>query len=294
MGTQLEFAQRGPVARRIASGAGWSIADVICDLGPNDKPSEEQFYRTTIAVVLDGIFECGTRSRKELLYPGSFLLGNGGSCFECGHDHGTGDRCTAFHFDAALFAEIAATAAGSARFRFAQPMLPATSTLARAVVESALSARAEGPMATEELAIALADRVIQTLAKVGRRSLCPLPKERRRLVSALDYLKAHSDELLTLDDLSTVACMSKFHFLRCFRALTGITPHQYLLALRLRRAALKLLTSSAPIASIAFEMGFGDLSTFNNRFRASFGMSPRKLRSTKGLFGALGHSPTVG
>jgi len=99
----VESAHRGPVAHRIASGAGWSIEDVVCDLGPNDRPSDVHFNRTTIAAVLAGTFECGTRSKKALLYPGSFLLGNAGSYFECGHDHGGGDHCVAFHFDTALF-----------------------------------------------------------------------------------------------------------------------------------------------------------------------------------------------
>ena len=94
MGTEVAIDRRGPVSRKIASGTDWSINDVICELGPDDKPSEERFNRTTIAVVLDGIFECGTPSRKELLYPGSFLLGNGGSCFECGHDQLKSTRST--------------------------------------------------------------------------------------------------------------------------------------------------------------------------------------------------------
>ena len=67
MDAAVESAHRGPVAHRIASGAGWSIEDVVCDLGPNDRPSDERFNRTTIAAVLTGTFECGTRSKKALL-----------------------------------------------------------------------------------------------------------------------------------------------------------------------------------------------------------------------------------
>jgi methylphosphotriester-DNA--protein-cysteine methyltransferase len=63
-----------------------------------------------------------------------------------------------------------------------------------------------------------------------------------------------------------------------FRALTGVTPHQYLIALRLRRAATALRTTSKPVAAIAFELGFGDLSTFNARFRSAFGASPQRFR----------------
>ena len=201
---------------------------------PEDKPSDDCFNRTTIAAVVDGTFECGTRSEKALLYPGAFLLGNAGSCFEYGHRHGTGDHCIAFHFEPWLFQEIASTAAGSARFRFAMPMLPPGSNLAWATIESAFSAEGRSSTAAEELAITVADCVLRALSGRAESWLRPLPRERRRLLRALHYIQEHSEEPLSLDQLASVACMSKFHFLRCFRALLGVTPHQFLLAFRLR------------------------------------------------------------
>lgn len=270
---------RGPVARRIACGDGWRIDDVVCRLGPDDPSEEERFDSVTIAVVLDGMFQCQTNSQtKWLLYPGACLLGNAGAAFSCDHDHGVGDHCVAFHFDRMFFEEIAATAAGSSCFLFPGPMLPSTSGLAWAVVESALRSNGTGSTAAEELAIGLAERVLRTLTGHINPSPMPLPRERRQLVRALHYVEEHSEAPLTLGDLAAIACMSKFHFLRCFRALTGLTPHQFLLDLRTRRAAIKLRTTSDPISAIAFDSGFGDLSTFNARFRAVFGVSPRHLR----------------
>ena len=101
-----------------------------------------------------------TSAGKALLYPGAFLLGNSGTCFECGHDHGVGDRCIAFHFDDAFFEEIASATAGTSRFRFAAAMLPASRTLALPVLKSALSASGHGLVAADELAIRLAEAVI--------------------------------------------------------------------------------------------------------------------------------------
>jgi AraC-like DNA-binding protein len=73
--------------------------------------------------------------------------------------------------------------------------------------------------------------------------------------------------------------MSKYHFLRTFRQAVGMTPYQYLLSVRMRRTAVRLATSAAPVSAIAFETGFGDLSTFNARFRETFGMIPTAFRS---------------
>lgn len=59
-----------------------------------------------------------------------------------------------------------------------------------------------------------------------------------------------------------------------------MTPHQYVLRLRLREAALRLAGALDPIkiVEIAFDAGFGDVSNFNRAFRAEFGMSPSRYR----------------
>ena len=75
--------------------------------------------------------------------------------------------------------------------------------------------------------------------------------------------------------------MSKYHFLRVFRRLTGMTPYQYLLSARMRRAALALASSRRPVLAIALDSGFGDLSTFNHRFRAAFGLTPTQYRASR-------------
>jgi transcriptional regulator GlxA family with amidase domain len=57
-----------------------------------------------------------------------------------------------------------------------------------------------------------------------------------------------------------------------------MTPHQFLLHMRLRRAATRLKRTRESIAAIAFETGFGDLSTFNKQFRRLLGRTPREFR----------------
>ena len=77
-----------------------------------------------------------------------------------------------------------------------------------------------------------------------------------------------------------MAAMSKYHFLRVFRRATGLTPYKFLLGVRMRRAAVKLRTSRLPVSQIAYDAGFGDLSTFNNQFRGLFGATPSRFRAT--------------
>src|SRR3546814_13700301 len=86
------------------------------------------------------------------------------------------------------------------------------------------------------------------------------------------------DQPHSLDALAALACMSKYHFLRSFRRITGSTPYDWLLSLRLRRAAVRLRESTDGIAAIAYDAGFGALSTFNARFKDVFGKTPGEWR----------------
>jgi AraC family transcriptional regulator len=72
--------------------------------------------------------------------------------------------------------------------------------------------------------------------------------------------------------------MSAFHFLRVFSSVVGVTPHQYLLRARLRRAARLLAGSDRPVTDVAYDVGFGDLSNFVRTFHRAAGVSPRGFR----------------
>src|SRR5689334_5203767 len=97
--------------RRFARGQGWSVSDVVCRAGPGDPRFEEGHGGVSIAAVVEGSFLYRNGAGDALLSPGTLMLGNAGSCFECGHEHGVGDRCIAFHFEPETFAEIAASVA---------------------------------------------------------------------------------------------------------------------------------------------------------------------------------------
>jgi len=144
-----------------------------------------------------------------------------------------------------------------------------------------LAEEISGHIALEDCALRLAETVLSTAAGHTRSAATPSSRDLRRISNVLRYLDEHADEPLDLANLAAVAVMSKHHFLRTFRRIVGLTPHQFLLDLRMRRAAIRLRTTSTSISAIAFDTGFGDLSAFNARFRRVFGMNPGRFRGSQ-------------
>lgn len=266
-------------SRAIAAGRDWSMAEVVCRAGPRDAPYEELHSHVSIAAVVSGTFSYRCDAGRALMYPGALMLGNAGACFECGHEHGAGDRCIAFHMSRPLFEEVAASAAGTGRFCFAAATLPAMPALMPALVEIEALANGTKRLGAEQLTLRLAEQVAETFA--GQRAQAPAPArgDERRISTALRHIEDNADRTIDLDELAALAHMSKYHFLRVFRRVTGATPYKYLIDVRMRRAAVKLATTREAVAAIAFDAGFGDLSTFNNRFRAVFGQTPTQFRA---------------
>ena len=274
-------ADEGLAKRTLATGDGWSVREVVCNAGPSDRPFEERHEGFSVSAVIEGSFTYRSYAGRGLLYPGALLLGNSGSCFECGHAHGVGDRCISLNVRDDLFGEIAAAAASTSRFRFSAPSLPPSpKALPVVALMEALSLRAPA-LRREELVLGLIERVVAATADQKRIAAAPAAREARRVVEAIRLVESDAARRVRLQDLAASAGMSKYHFLRVFRRLTGMTPYQYLLSARMRRAALELASSRRPVLDIALDSGFGDLSTFNHRFRAAFGATPTQYRASQ-------------
>jgi AraC family transcriptional regulator len=265
----------------LASGPGWRVADFVCDSGPGDRPFEEQHGDVSIAAVSEGTFQYRTTHGAAMLAPGALLLGNAGACFECGHEHAGGDRCLSFNFSAEYFESIVADIPGLRRAAFTLPKLPPQPALVP-LIAAAEAARDHGDaVELEELALRIAGAVVTLTADTGRAGRTARRHDERRVTAALRHIEAQAHEQITLADLACAAAMSPYHFLRTFRHIVGMTPHQYVLRTRLHRAAVRLRRSSDAISAIAFEEGFDDLSTFNRRFRQIMGASPSRYRARR-------------
>jgi len=96
-----------------------------------------------------------------------------------------------------------------------------------------------------------------------------------------DYINSHFADDMTLDDLATVAHLSKSYFIRAFRHHTGISPYAYLLQVRLNRAKTLLKQGDSSV-NIALETGFYDQSHFTRYFKRFMGITPAIYQAATG------------
>jgi AraC family transcriptional regulator len=269
----------GTARRELAQGHGWIAEDVICTSGPTDRPFEEQHSHVSIAIVAAGTFQYRSAVGRALLTPGSLLLGNAGQCFECGHEHGTGDRCISFQFTPEYFERIAIDAgASAAALSFRSPRLPPVRASASIVAQACAGLAGTADVSWEEAAVRVAACVARAMSHRTSAPADAPPRLVARVTRAVRAIERAPFDRLTLSGLAAEAGSSPYHFLRTFERLTGLTPHQYVRRSRLREAAMRLTLEPTKVIDIAFETGFGDVSNFNRAFRAEFGASPREYR----------------
>jgi AraC-like DNA-binding protein len=272
----------GLIARLLAEDDDWDVEDVVCTYRPGDASFEERHARYRIALVGFGTFQCRNTRGRELLTPGSLLLGNARDCFECGHEHGSGDRCLAFGYAPEMFERLAFEAGVRGKPRLAAVRVPPLAALAPLVAEAcAMWARADASSARaawQEIGVRVAAAAARLAAAPTRAPRSPANAE-RGVARAIRLIERDPRAPLALAELARVASLSRFHFLRAFARVTGLTPHRYLTRARLRHAAVLLATRDARVIDVAMMSGFRDVSSFNHAYRAEFGTTPRDHRA---------------
>ncbi|GAA3150498.1 AraC family transcriptional regulator [Streptomyces rameus] len=98
---------------------------------------------------------------------------------------------------------------------------------------------------------------------------------------AVNTIRERYHEPLSLDELAQSAMVSKFHFLRTFRRVTGVTPGRFLSAVRLQEAKRLLLTTPLNVSDISVQVGYSSTGSFTRRFTESVGCSPTQYRQRR-------------
>jgi AraC-like DNA-binding protein len=257
-----------------AHNASVSVHDYRCTAGPADSPFVELHESFSISYVRSGSFGYRCRSESFELVAGSLLVGHRGDEFVCTHDHHDGgDECLSFHFTPE-FVEAVGDGADVWRPGHVPPLaeLCVLGELAQAAADGRCDAGAD------EVGMLLAARLVDVVSGRKPAATAATARDRKRVIEAALRMDARCDEPNDLESVAREAGLSPYHFLRTFARVLGVTPHQYLVRARLRRAARLLAAGDGAITDVAYNVGFQDLSNFVRTFHRAAGVSPRGFR----------------
>jgi AraC family transcriptional regulator len=250
-----------------------SVVDYRCDAGPGDRPFPEAHQAFSLSYVRQGSFAYRVRGRHFEMVAGALLIGFPGDEFICSHEHTCGDECLSFR----LAPEVADQVGNADRVWKRGALPPLAPIMVLGELAQAAAAGRSG-LGLDEIGMVLAMRLAAVIGGKSQQLRRASPRDRRRAVETALWLDANAHEPVDLERASQQAGLSSFHFLRLFARIVGVTPHQYLLRSRLRRAARALASDDRSISDIALDVGFADLSNFVRTFHRAAGVSPRGFR----------------
>ena len=115
------------------------------------------------------------------------------------------------------------------------------------------------------------------------RQIAPLGGPAHRIAQAVEWLRRHVDQPVRIEALAKHVGMSASGLHHYFRAITGMSPLQYLKQIRLTEARRLLLQENLDAATAGFRVGYNDASQFNREYRRLFGAPPIRDVRTAGI-----------
>jgi AraC family transcriptional regulator len=159
---------------------------------------------------------------------------------------------------------------------------PLLAEIAYAILSELQTQTSAGRLLAETLASSLAARLVQNHVSPSSPQACSRTKrdglDRRRLARVLDYIEVNLEGDLTVDHLASIACLSRFHFARAFKAAVGQSPHRYVSGKRFERAKALLIREDRSLVDIALALNFSCQANFTRAFRQVTGQTPGQYR----------------
>ncbi len=126
-------------------------------------------------------------------------------------------------------------------------------------------------------------RLSQTQVRTGLVQRTNQHLTTNRLAYVIAYIRENLTRALSVEELCDKACLSKSHFFRLFKSELGVSPAQFILTERIRRAKTILSNPAKSITDACYESGFNSLTHFSSAFRSVEHMCPRQFK--RQLFG---------
>lgn len=234
----------------------------------------DHFHDTyTIGLTHDGMFKSIHEHKATLAYQYSTRVINPGEV-HCGDSHAW--QYTNFYPSIELLANLYEQMYGEQKMPIFEKHIIQDDELYRRLVSFFRS------VYTHEEAMLTESKLIHALSYLiahYTRSAAFYPftcKMHNTMQMVVEYIHAHLETEISLEDLSKTAMVSKYHFLRLFKNHTGLTPHQYIIAKRIHKAK-ELVLEGESLSLAGLHAGFSDQSHFIRSFRKIYGYSPKTL-----------------
>jgi AraC-like DNA-binding protein len=224
-----------------------------------------------IGVVESGSMTCYCRGETHVLPPGTVLLFNPGEVHAPGPAHSNGWRFRVFFFENDQFVARSTDVAQNV-LRFSKPFVED-----RRLASSLL--RLHCKLGTHGTALDIESSILEIFTQLAQKHAC-LPAhihrlgiEKTKMKKVKEYLDVYYRQDITLGNLAAIAQLSPYHMLRTFRSSIGLTPHAYLIQIRIEEGK-RLLRMGNSISDVSASTGFVDQSHFTRHFKRIMGVTP--------------------
>ena len=253
-----------------------SVSLALFDHPPGDAhrdPPREISDRHSISFVESGTFDVRAGDERWSFAPGSIFVTARGLEFSCTHDSECPtDRCLSVSYQAEAVEDLLDAGVPAPRSQAAR-----LSARHRYLRHRLHSCGAGDELRFELIAGALFESLVAGGSSRPVRAHQQITDVMRRIDRAVELIEVDYARALTLRELAAAAGMSVYHFARVFRELTGLPPHRYLTAVRLRHAAHRM-DEGASVTRTCYDVGFASLSHFVTAFRKRFGVAPSSAK----------------
>ncbi len=257
---------------------------------PHRDPDDEVFHQPTIIFTTHGSWRFQSLRENASIQSGVVVLGRTGQHYRCDHTEVIPqDRHLSLSFNELMVRDLMSRYPPEARSRALEAVAFPCTVISRptmAITQRQRSLLTEvtnrAPGSCLKVDLLAMDLLVEIFRTFGDAPEDPSLQERRlgrRVDAARDYMTSHISEAIDLATLARVAGLSPYHFGRVFKAHVGLAPHQFMIRLRIERAARLLKSSSLSVTQICYEAGFRSLSHFITTFRKHTGVSPSRYRS---------------
>lgn len=231
-----------------------------------------------VGLVTQGVQRQHFQGETQRLGPGRICLMPPGDIHDGDPDSSDAYTLKTFRLSPALLASVTGEITGKQQLPVLASALiddPALATSLIGLHDALLAGDDASPLHTQSAWLTLIERLFSrsriVLSQSVKGALSPQQSQRIRA-----YCHAHLAQKITLDELAALCDVDRFQFLKLFKQTIGMTPHAWLVRLRLEQACALLQHTDRSITQVALDVGFYDQSHFNRAFRQAFGAAPSR------------------